>query len=420
MEGVAGQNDPDGFSAGEPVASLCAVSGPETVVNTDVVRPEGGVQVQVPAARIVFPEADRAEIASLTSEILASGALTLGAHTKEFEAAFAAAHGVPFAVAVSSGTAALEIILRTVDVAGTDVVVPTNTFAATGFAVLRAGANLIFADVDAETFALSTATVAAALTPRTRAVVLVHIGGLITPEIDDIRALCDERGILLVEDAAHAHGSSHDGRYAGSFGVAGAFSFYPTKVITSGEGGMILTADERVRDEAVIFRDQGKAGFLGNVHIKQGYAWRMSELHAVTGLVHLRRLPEFFDSRNAAAAAYTAGLAQIEALEPILVPVGGRSNYYKYLVLVRPGIDRARLKKELKERHGVSLSGEVYEAPLHQQPAFESYARGDHPVAQDVCARHVCLPVHSDMTGAEVDHVLVSLASAVETLTVEI
>ncbi len=378
------------------------------------------MQVQVPAARIVFPEADRAEIASLTSEILASGALTLGAHTKEFEAEFAAAHDVPFAVAVSSGTAALEIILRAVDVADADVIVPTNTFAATGFAVLRAGANLVFADVEARTFALSAATVADALTPRTRAVILVHIGGIITPEVDDIRSLCDERGILLVEDAAHAHGSSHNGRYAGSFGVAGAFSFYPTKVVTSGEGGMIVTADERVRDEAVIFRDQGKAGFLGNVHIKQGYAWRMSELHAVTGLVHARRLPEFLDSRNAVAARYTAGLGQIEGLEPIVVPTGGRSNYYKYLVLPRPGIDRARLKKELKERHGVSLSGEVYEAPLHQQPVFEIYARGNHPVAQDVCARHVCLPVHSDMTEAEVDHVLASLASAVETLTVTI
>ncbi len=131
-------------------------------------------------------------------------------------------------------------------------------------------------------------------------------------------------------------------------------------------------------------------------------------------------MPEFLDSRNAVAARYTAGLGQIEGLEPIVVPTGGRSNYYKYLVLPRPGIDRARLKKELKERHGVSLSGEVYEAPLHQQPVFEIYAQGNHPVAQDVCARHVCLPVHSDMTEAEVDHVLASLASAVETLTVTI
>jgi perosamine synthetase len=376
------------------------------------------VQVQVPAARIVFSQDDRTEIAAAVSGLLATGALTLGGHTREFEAAFAAAHDVPFAVAVSSGTAALEIILRTVDVAGTEVIVPTNTFAATGFAVLRAGATPVFADVSPDTFALSPETLAAAITPLTKAVVLVHIGGLVPPDINELRALCDERGVILVEDAAHAHGSSHDGRFAGTFGAAGAFSFYPTKVITSGEGGMIVTADERIRDEAIIYRDQGKAGFLGNVHIKQGYAWRMSELHAVTGKVHLRRLPEFLATRRRVAARYDAaiaGLAGFDAVSP-----GAPSNYYKYLLMPRPGIDRARLKKELKERHGVSLSGEVYEAPLHQQPVFESYARASLPVAEDLCARHVCLPVHSDMTDEEADHVTASLAATYETLTLDV
>ncbi|WP_235608671.1 DegT/DnrJ/EryC1/StrS family aminotransferase, partial [Frankia casuarinae] len=133
--------------------------------------------MHVPAARIVFSPEDRAEIASAATEILATGALTLGVHTAEFEAAFAAAHEAPFAVAVSSGTAALEIILRSHGVEGADVVVPTNTFAATAFAVLRAGAMPVFADVSSDTFALTARSVEAAVTPRTRAVVLVHIGG---------------------------------------------------------------------------------------------------------------------------------------------------------------------------------------------------------------------------------------------------
>ena len=122
------------------------------------------------------------------------------------------------------------------------MIVPANTFFATAAAVLQAGGRPVFADVDPATFALSPATVEAALTPATAAVVLVHIGGLITPEVDALRRLCGERGIPLVEDAAHAHGSSYDGRFAGSFGLAAAFSFYPTKVVTSGEGGMVLTA----------------------------------------------------------------------------------------------------------------------------------------------------------------------------------
>jgi dTDP-4-amino-4,6-dideoxygalactose transaminase len=375
--------------------------------------------VQVPAARIVFSESDRTEIAAAAAAILSTGHLTLGAHTREFEADFARAHDAPFAVAVNSGTAALEIILRSVGVQGADVVVPTNTFAATAFAVVRAGGNPVFADVDPRTLALSPATVEAVLTPRTKAVVTVHIGGLIPADIAAVRALCDRRGLVLVEDAAHAHGSTQDGRHAGSFGAAAAFSLYPTKVITAGEGGMIVTADERLRDEALLYRDQGKAGFLGNVHIRNGYAWRMSEFHAVTGRVHLRHLPEFLANRARIAARYDTAIDAIEGVERLEVPVGDVSNYYKYVVVPRPGVDRASLRKELKERHGVGLSGEVYEAPLHQQPVFEEYGRGALPVAEDLCARHICLPLHSDMTEAEADHVLGALSAALRTLTLD-
>jgi dTDP-4-amino-4,6-dideoxygalactose transaminase len=373
--------------------------------------------MQIPAARILFTEDDRDEIAHRVTTALRTGALTLGPNTHEFEAAFATAHGAPYAVAVSSGTAALEIILRSVGVAGRDVVVPANTFAATAFSVLRAGANPIFADVDRATFALSPATVEVALGPNTAAVVLVHVGGLIPPDALALRELCDERGIVLVEDAAHAHGCSYAGRFAGSFGVAGAFSFYPTKVVTSGEGGMIVTADERIRDEAVIYRDQGKAGFLGNVHIREGYAWRMSELHAAVGLVHLRHLDEFLRVRQAAATRYDAAVDAMNGFERLVVPPEGRSNYYKYIVLPTGDIDRVQFKKAVKERCGVSLTGEVYEVPLHRQPVFERFARGRLEVADDICARHMCLPVHSDMSDAEVDHVLAALREVRDTLT---
>ena len=367
--------------------------------------------MQVPAARIVFGDSDRSEIARRIDDALRSGALTLGGNTREFEAAFAARHDVPYAVAVTSGTAALEIVLRSLDVAGRDVVVPANTFAATAFAVQAAGGRPVLADVDAGTFALSVATVREALSPGTAAVVLVHIGGTISPDVAALRALCDERGIALVEDAAHAHGSSYDGRAAGGFGLGGAFSFYPTKVITTGEGGMIVTADERLRDEALAYRDQGKAGFQANRHVRQGYAWRMSELHAAVGLVHLRRLPEFLDVRRRAAARYDAGLRGVGGLTPLTPAPGSASNYYKYVALLDPGIDRAAFRAEVARR-GVTLSGEVYDTPLHRQPVFAELDRGPLPVAEDVCARHVCLPVHSDLTDAEADHVLTAVTEA--------
>jgi dTDP-4-amino-4,6-dideoxygalactose transaminase len=368
--------------------------------------------VEVPAARVVFREEDRAEIAGAIMDILASGALTLGPYTKRFEAAFGAAHSAPHAVATSSGTAALDIILRTAGVAGRDVIVPANTFFATAAAVLQAGGRPVFADIDAATFALSRATVEAALTPATAAVVLVHIGGLITPEVDEIRRLCGDLGIPLIEDAAHAHGSSYDGRFAGSFGLAAAFSFYPTKVVTSGEGGMVLTASTHVRDEALIYRDQGKGAFTANHHVRLGSAMRMSELHAVTGLVHLRRMNAAIARRRTVAARYTAELRLAGGPQPLAEPGSCRSNFYKYIAVLPPGLDRAHFKRELAEQHGVRLSGEVYDIPLHKQPVFADYATGSLPVAEDLCTRHVCLPVHSDMRDDEADHVLSAVSRA--------
>jgi dTDP-4-amino-4,6-dideoxygalactose transaminase len=237
----------------------------------------------------------------------------------------------------------------------------------------------------------------------------VHIGGAISPEVEAIRRLCDARGLFLVEDAAHAHGSSLDGRPAGSFGDAGAFSFYPTKVMTTGEGGMIVSAQERIRDEAVIYRDQGKAGFLGGDHVRLGYAWRMSELHAAVGLVQLRRLDEFIKIRREVADQYDEGLARIGGITPLIPPPGSESNYYKYIAMLDPGVDRQELKATLRDEHGVSLSGEVYASPLHHQPVFTGLHEGSLPVAEDVCSRHVCLPIHSDMSPEESAHVVTSL-----------
>ncbi|MGI9006936.1 MAG: DegT/DnrJ/EryC1/StrS family aminotransferase [Streptosporangiaceae bacterium] len=370
----------------------------------------------VQAARVVFPESDRAEIATAITEILAAGALTLGRHTQRFEDTFSAAHagppdggpsGPPHAVAVSSGTAALEILLRIASVGGRDVLIPANTFYATAAAAISAGARPVFADIDPATFALSPQALEAALTPDTVAVVLVHIAGLISPQADILRRICDDRGIVLIEDAAHAHGSTFQGRYAGAFGAAAAFSFYPTKVVTSGEGGMIVTRDPAIADEARIYRDQGKRSFGANHHVRHGYAWRMSELSAAAGTVHLRRMRQFIERRREVAARYDAGLAQHGFLQPLAEPPGSASNFYKYIAFLPPGVDRNWFKERMASRHDIRLAGEVYDLPLHRQPVLASYAPGLRlAAAEDACQRHVCLPVHSDMRDDEVDQVL--------------
>ncbi len=313
-------------------------------------------------------------------------------------------------MATSSGTSALEIVLRAVGVAGRDVIIPANTFYATAAAAIAAGARPVFADIDPATFALSPRTLAAALTPDTAAVVLVHIGGLITPDAGELSRMCRDVGVALVEDAAHAHGSTWDGRFAGSFGVAAAFSFYPTKVVTAGEGGMILTGSADLAAEARIYRDQGKGSSGVNRHIRHGYAWRMSELNAAVGLVHLRRLDEFVDRRREVAARYDAALAEIGFLRPLAEPPGCRGNVYKYIAVLPPGVERSWFRQELSSRHAVRLAGEVYDLPLHRQPVLAEYAAGSLPVAQDMCQRHVCLPVHSDMTDDEIGQVIAAVA----------
>jgi len=143
--------------------------------------------------------------------------------------------------------------------------------------------------------------------------------------------------------------------------------------------------------------------------VRLGYAWRMSEVQAAVGLVHLRRLDEFLSARQEVAARYDEGLAGIDGVRPVVVPAPCRSNYYKYVAMLAPELERSEIKRRLREQHGVSMSGEVYALPLHRQPVFANVAQGVFPVADDVCARHVCLPLHSDMTTAEADHVVDSV-----------
>ncbi len=326
--------------------------------------------MNIPAAKIYFPEEDRKELLSKIDGILESGQLTLGKYGREFEQRFAEYVGTKYAVAVNSGTSALEIILRALDIKGSSVIVPTNTFFATPASVIHAGGKVIFADAT-DNLCLDPKSLKQNIQKDTKAIIIVHIGGLVPPDIVAIQQICQEHGLALIEDAAHAHGSTLNGQKAGSFGIAGAFSFYPTKVMTSGEGGMITTDDEKIYQRALVFRDQGKAGFLGNIHTEMGYNWRMSEIHAAIGLSQFAWLEDFIADRRNIARYYDKELTQINNVSLIEIPPEAKSNYYKYVAILKTGIDRAALKKELKEKYGVGLSGEVYELPCHLQPIFK-------------------------------------------------
>lgn len=369
----------------------------------------------IPAARIFFPEEDRQLLARQIDDILATGQLTLGKYGSEFERRFAAYVQTRYAIAVNSGTSALEIIFRSLDIDGSEVIVPTNTFVATAAAVIHAGGRVVFADIG-EDLCLDAEEAKRRITPNTKALVYVHIGGTVPPGFQAIQDLCRERGLHLIEDAAHAQGSTLNDRKAGGFGIAAAFSFYPTKVITSGEGGMITTDDESIYQRALVFRDQGKSGFFGNVHTELGYNWRLSEIHAAVGLSQFGRLDEFIADRRRIAALYDQRLREFSNINLLPIPRESRSNYYKYIAFLRKGMDRVAIKKDMKEKHGVSLSGEVYELPCHLQPIFKDtlgYKGGELPVAEDLCNRHICLPTFARMTDEQADQVINALKEVV-------
>jgi perosamine synthetase len=365
--------------------------------------------MRVPPASVHFPAEDRATILRQLNECLTSGQLTLGRYGRELEERFAAYLGVRHAVAVSSGTSAIEIPLRALGVEGKDVLVPANTFFATAAAVVHAGGRPRFVDCDPETMALDPVDLRRCIGPETAGAIVVHIGGLVTPAIDAIRQACDEAGIWLFEDAAHAHGSAQAGRMAGTFGVAASFSFYPTKVIAGGEGGLIVTDDDRIAEEARIYRDQGKAGFYTNFHTRMGANWRMSEPHAILALSQFGRLDEFIAHRQRIAGIYNAALASLPGVTPLTVPEGARCNYYKYVAYLPDGADRAALKQTLRAEFEVGLSGEVYDRPLHQQPVFAPWVDRPLPGAERLCARHICLPVFATMTDDQAEYVVESL-----------
>lgn len=350
--------------------------------------------ITVPPIRVVFPEEVRKSILNGIEECLISGSVAAGKKVQEFEGFWATYTGCAHAVATSSGGSALEVLMRALEVAGQDVLVPTNTFIATANAVIYAGGRPVLIDTDPKTMGVSLQEIKKRCTPKTRGVIVVHIGGIVSPEIQEIADWCKENKLWLVEDAAHAHGSEWNGRRAGSFGIAAAYSFFATKVITSGEGGMIVCNDAKLAESARRLRDYGKKSQWESVHTVVSANYRMGDLTAVVGLEHSRCLDSFIADREAIGRYYTQ---ELKGVLDLVLPQG-RCSWYKYIAYLPAKVDRAAFKQELKNR-GVSLSGGVYDLPLHLQPVFAQKARStDFPNANDLCARHICLPLFTGMT----------------------
>lgn len=372
--------------------------------------------MNIPILKIPYTDSDIDFIKKGIEEALRSGQLTLGKNVVEFEERFAKFVGTKYAVGINSGTSALEIFLRSIDVRNSSVIVPTNTFMATATSVIHAGGKVIFTDVMRENLCMDPDDLQEKIRKDTKAVILVHIGGIITPHIKVIQEICNDHGIHLLEDAAHAHGSEIDGIKAGAIGEAGAFSFYPTKVMTCCEGGMLTTNNKEIYEKALVLRDHGKADHRFNVHTEFGYNWRLSEIHAILGLEQMNKVDWILSERRRIAACYDKKLKNVKGIKLVDIPENIKSSYYKYIVYLEEGTERDYVKTRMKNDYGVSLTGEVYADPCHSQPVFIAYPESmvnresdTFPNAEYVCAQQICLPLYPGLTNQEIDYVVKSL-----------
>lgn len=354
----------------------------------------------IKVARPLFPEKEK--LLKDIKSILESGRLMKGPFTSLFEREFAAYCKSRYAVSVNSCTTALEIILRYIDVSGQEVIIPTNTFIATPNAVIFAGGKPVFADIKEGTYFLDSDEVRRHLSKKTRAVIAVHMAGLVPPEIEDIKSICDKAGVPLIEDCAHAVGASYNDRMAGTFGLAGCFSFYPTKIMTTGTGGMITTDDRDLAGYAKSARFHGAGKGLSDI-TNIGNDWFMDEIGSAIGLNQLKHLGYFLKSRSRIAAIYDKLVAKTDVLKKFPVSRSSRHAYYKYPVQVTAPIDVEGMKKDFQKKHGFELES-LYWPTCHLQPVYRkmfNYKRGLFPVAEAVLSKQITLPVHAAMTAAD-------------------
>lgn len=361
----------------------------------------------VTMARSWFPEEDITTFMKEAPEIL-RGRVSMGKWVKSFEKTAARVHGTPYAVATNSCTAALEIAMLALGVKpGDDVLVPVQTFIATGMAVFNIGARPIFCDIKRETLCLDPAELERRASDKVKAVILVHFAGLITPDFEEISAICSRNGWALIEDAAHAHGASFHGRPAGSLGDAGCFSYYPTKILTTGEGGMVVTGSKRVSDLCRSYQYRGQdLNRPGEVFVRPyGRNVRLPELSALLGVLQYGRLEEFLDRRKRIAAIYDRVLKEEHSLEVQFSGGATEHAYWLYTILLPMGMDRDLLKKRCMNNWNVSIDWSYY-PPLHLMPVFQRLYQtheGQLPVAEDALKRLVCLPVNPTISDEDAD-----------------
>ena len=354
-------------------------------------------------------EALRTEIDAAFDVILKRCDFVGGEAVRQFETAFAEFCGAQFTVGVSNGTDAIYLALRALGIGpGDEVITVPNTFIGTTAPITRTGARLRFVDVNPHTLNIDVQKIERAITPKTRAIVPVHLYGQ-PADMQAILHIAREHDLLVIEDAAQAHGARYRGKVVGGFGHMACFSFYPGKNLGAfGDAGAVVTNDEALAETVRILRDAGRISKYE--HVEEGFNHRLDTLQAAALNIKLKRLPRWNQRRRDIAARYRGHFVEREAIQPVTEPAGFEGVYHLFVVQVP---ERDRVQKRLAEA-GIQ-TGIHYPIPLHLQPAYRylGYRQGDFPVAEAAAQRVLSLPIFPEMTDAMVDYVAEQLIRAV-------
>ena len=364
---------------------------------------------QIPLAQPVIGERE----VELVSEVLRSGRLSLGPVTERFEATLAAYVGAPYAAAVSSGTAGLHLCVLAAGIGpGDEVITSPFSFVASANCFIYEGGVPVFADIDPASLNLDPAAVEAAITERTKAVVAVDIFGY-PCELDPLLAICERHGLALIEDSCEALGAAYRGRRLGSHGYPAVFAFYPNKQMTTGEGGMVVTADEEQQRLFKSLANQGRADGGGWLeHARFGYNYRLDEIAAAIGLAQLEKLDTMLAGRSEVAVRYGELLAALDVELPLADDADHLRSWFVYVVKLPGGCDRERVIAAL-ERDGIATSR--YLPSIHLQPYMRErygFAEGLCPVSEETSARTLALPFFPQLEREDQERVAESLRAA--------
>lgn len=345
---------------------------------------------------------------SAISKVIKSGNLTQGKKVTEFEQAFAKYIGTKYAVAVSSGTAALYLSLLALGVGKGDEVITTPfSFIASANAILYTGAKPVFVDIDEKTFNINPKLIEDAITKKTKAIVPVHLYGL-PCEMDSIQNIAKKHKLFIVEDACQAHGAKFKNKKVGTFGDMGCFSFYATKNMTTVEGGMVTTNNKRLCEKLQLLRSHGSK--IKYHHEILGFNFRMTDISAAIGLVQLRRLPKFNKARIKNAGSLTKNLSGIQGLQVPFVSPRTTHVFHQYTIKIDKEIDRNGVIESLIKK---GIKTEVYyPIPIHKQKLYQSLGYKDKLlVAENVAKTVLSLPVHPYLLKKELKQIVSALSS---------